>query len=188
MAIPPWLGARPREMALCASQPKGEKSGKDTHAYITLYQSFILAQQPIVTADSLLSQLKLTKCKLKCLYFADKLSHKLYWETFKIWCKHHALGDTFIISSAAPLFFETLWRRIHSSLFHHLRRKEQLIRGDNVLTLQSNDNMFSHSLLPFIFFLTHRSLQRVKKPVMSQERFLSRLLYLDPTMSQVLYW
>ncbi len=86
MAIPPWLGARPREMALCASWPteKKKKGEKDTHAYITLYQSFILARRPIVTADSLLSQLKPTKCELKCLHSADKLSQKLYSETFKI--------------------------------------------------------------------------------------------------------
>lgn len=57
---------------------------KDTHTYITLHQSFILARRPIVTADSLLSQLKPTKCKLKCLCSADKLSHKLYSETFQI--------------------------------------------------------------------------------------------------------
>lgn len=85
MAIPPGLGARPGEMALCASWPtkKKEKREKDTHAYITLYQSFILARRPIVIADSVLSQLKPTKCKPKCLRSADKLSHKLYSETFK---------------------------------------------------------------------------------------------------------
>lgn len=84
MVIPPWFGARPREMALYASWPTEKKGEKDTHAYITLYQSFILAQQPIVIPDSVLSQLKPTKCELKCLRAADKLSYKLYSETFKI--------------------------------------------------------------------------------------------------------
>lgn len=90
MAIPPWLGARPREMALCASWPRKKKKKKkgeeDTHAYITSYQSFILAWRSIVTAHSLLSQLKPTKCELKCLRSADKLSlaKKYTGEAFKI--------------------------------------------------------------------------------------------------------
>lgn len=85
MAIPPWLGACPREMALCASWPTGgKKREKDKHTYITFYQSTILAQWPIVREDPLLSQLKPTKCELKCLHSADKLSSKLYSNTFKI--------------------------------------------------------------------------------------------------------
>lgn len=51
-----------------------KKGEEDTHAYITSYQSFILAWRSIVTAHSLLSQLKPTKYELKCLRSADKLS------------------------------------------------------------------------------------------------------------------
>lgn len=64
----------------------GKKKRKMQKAYITLYQGFILARRSIVVADSLLSKLKSTKCELKCLRPADKLSHKFYSETLKIWC------------------------------------------------------------------------------------------------------
>lgn len=51
---------------------------------------------------------KPTQHDLKCLHSADKLSYKLYSETFKIWCKHSTLGGTLIMSrrlSLCTLYF-----------------------------------------------------------------------------------
>lgn len=109
MVIPPCLGARPREMALYASWPmRGEKREKDTRIHHFIPKLYFVGR-PIVTAVSLLSQLKPAKCKLKCLPSADELSHKYYSEPFKISCKHLDLGDTLIISNVL------LFRSIHIS-------------------------------------------------------------------------
>lgn len=88
MAIPPWLGARPREMALCASWPtekKRERKKKATrihHLIPKLYFSTAYCHSRF-SAEPAKTKLN-AKCKLKCLHAADKLSHKLSSQTFKI--------------------------------------------------------------------------------------------------------
>ncbi len=91
------------------AQGKKKKGEKNTHTYINLCQIFILAWGSIVTAHSLLSQLKSTKCELRCLHSADKLAHKLHSETFTIWCKRSTLGDTLIISNDFLCISAFLW-------------------------------------------------------------------------------
>lgn len=81
MAIPPGYEMPQGDGTVCFM---AHEKKEHMYAYITLHYSFILAQQPIVMTESMLSQLKPTKCMLKCLCSADKLSHKLHCETFKI--------------------------------------------------------------------------------------------------------
>lgn len=111
MGIPPCLGARPRDMAF-ASWPMGTKKKRKRERHTRIHHfipKLYFAGRPIVTAICLLSQLKQTKCKLKCLRSADKLSHKLYSETFKIWYKHSTLGDTLLISDVSLCRSTSLW-------------------------------------------------------------------------------
>lgn len=134
-----------------AQEKKGEK---DTHAYITLYQSFILARRPIVIADSLLSQLKPTKCKLKCLRFADKLSHKLYSETFKTWCKHSTLGDTLIISDVSLHSSDFLWDNTAKMPSHHSLRICGIKKGSSdglTCSLNNQLTMCFHVIFSLFF-------------------------------------
>lgn len=110
MAISPWFGARPREMALCASCPTGEKKReKDTHAYITLYQSFISAVAHCHSGFSAEpAETNSTQGENACALLIN-FSCKLYSEKFKIWCKHSTLGDTSVISNVSLCSSTFLW-------------------------------------------------------------------------------
>lgn len=123
-------------------------------------------------ADSLLSQLKPTKCVLKCLRSADKLSRKLHSETFKIRCRHVIISNVSLCSSTI------LWNNTAKCLpdyFHTVHAVyEWILWRVNMLAFANSCQPVFRVIFSFSFSpRCHRSLHAVWIRAMSQGWFLS---------------